>query len=150
MMSPKTVVVILCFVVLQLVSATVFKDCGTNAGTLASVDVSDCPQNTVPCPFKRGTNVTLVVKLTPTEASKGATLNLYGIIAGIKTPFQTKVDACKSDITCPITQGQATTFTAVVYVQPAYPKLRLVVDVELTSDDGKFLVCVQVPAEITD
>ena len=59
------------------------------------------------------------------EAASAVTLNLYGIIAGIKTPFQTKVDACKNmNIKCPVASGQATSFTAVVFVQEAYPKVR--------------------------
>ncbi|VDI46436.1 Niemann-Pick C2 protein [Mytilus galloprovincialis] len=127
---------------------TEFKDCGSSAAIISTFEVSDCPKG--PCLFKRGTNVTLTVQLTPNDNIKSATTSIYGYIGSIKTPFILNKDACVNSIKCPIEKGVLTTFTDTIYVESAYPKLRLVADLEVKTDDGKLLICTEFPAEITD
>ena len=57
------------------------------------------------------------------EDSKALTTSIYGIIDGVKVPFPTETDACKSSIKCPISKGMATTFAMSFFIEPSYPKV---------------------------
>jgi hypothetical protein len=54
------------------------------------------------------------------EDSKALTTSIYGIIDGVKVPFPTETDACKSSIKCPISKGMATTFAMSFFIEPSY------------------------------
>ena len=57
------------------------------------------------------------------EDSTALTTSIYGILDGVKVPFPTETDACKSGIKCPVSKGMATTFAISLLIDPSYPKV---------------------------
>ena len=58
--------------------------------------------------------------------TRSAKVSLHGIIGGVPLPFPLpNNDACKMGVACPIKTGDTNTFILVVFVQPAYPKVRI-------------------------
>ncbi|XP_050407691.1 NPC intracellular cholesterol transporter 2 [Patella vulgata] len=137
------------FTVLVLaISATpvVYKDCGSVKGSINSIDVSSCA--TEPCQFRRGTNISVTINFKANEAVTGATTVVHGIIAGVRVPFPVPSDACKN-MACPIASGASVSYTNVVFVQPVYPEIQLVVQWEVKDQAGNDLVCFVIPVQIT-
>jgi len=124
-----------------------YKDCGSVSGTIESIDITPCPQE--PCPFKRSTTINVTVDFTAKVAISSATTKVYGFIAGVKVPFPVASDACK-DMTCPIAAGAKVTYKNSVDVKPEYPNVSVVVQWEVRDQDGKDIICFNVPVQISN
>jgi hypothetical protein len=57
-------------------TATPFKDCGSELGTILLFEVTGCP--TVPCKFVRGNAYAMNLTFQAKAPSKGATVSIHG------------------------------------------------------------------------
>ncbi|KAM7431764.1 Phosphatidylglycerol/phosphatidylinositol transfer protein [Porites harrisoni] len=131
----------LCSIVLASCQRVKYKDCGSKKSKLEEVDITPCPA--FPCLLKRGTNVMVEVKFTPTETISKATTVIYLIIGGAKFAGITK-DACQEQgLTCPLKPGTENTFKTVLSVKPFYPAVKVVVQGELHDQDDNMVYCFQ-------
>ncbi|KAJ8308302.1 hypothetical protein KUTeg_013176 [Tegillarca granosa] len=99
---------------------------GSVDGKIKSVDVVPCP--TEPCHLVHGTNVSLTVEFDSAVDTHRAITKIHGIILGLPVPFPfSHDDACKyHNVPCPIQQGSSYTYSNVLEVLSAYPKMSLV------------------------
>jgi hypothetical protein len=68
---------VLVFYSLNIVWATVpFEDCGSNLGSIESLDITDC--TATPCKFVAGHSYTVNIRFKATASSKTASVKLYG------------------------------------------------------------------------
>nr|XP_011445164.2 NPC intracellular cholesterol transporter 2 [Crassostrea gigas] len=121
-----------------------FKDCGSVVGKINSVDVNPCP--TEPCQLKKNTNVTISMDFLPNSNSATFKTVVHGIIGGVPVPFPTANGDVNPPV--PIQQNQKITYTNAIFVEPAYPKISLVVKWEIQDSTGKDFACFVVPAMI--
>ncbi|XP_064646931.1 NPC intracellular cholesterol transporter 2-like [Lineus longissimus] len=142
--------ILLCFALVAAVYAddVKFKDCGSKAGTIVSVDITPCPQ--FPCALKRGTNATTTVVFTSKTQSETATAKVYGVIANVPVPFPVpNSDGCKTGVTCPVENGVKYTYKNSIFVSKLYPKVQVVVEWSLVDDKGENIFCFAVPAQVS-
>merc|ERR1711963_161889 len=123
-----------------------YKDCGSTQGSIKQVDITPCPAE--PCQFYRGKTINVTVDFTANAAISKATTKVYGFILGVKTPFPVPSDACQN-MTCPTASGTAASYKNQVFVQPAYPKVSVVVQWEVHDQDDKMIFCFNVPVQIS-
>ncbi|XP_041353608.1 NPC intracellular cholesterol transporter 2 homolog a-like [Gigantopelta aegis] len=120
-------------------------------GKVYSLESSEvCDAST--CHLKRGSNVTFTVHFSSGEAVTKAKAVVYGYIDGIKIKFPLpNTDGCQNcGLTCPLKNGPKYAYHAMVPVQKAYPKIKLVVIWYLMDQSGNNIWCIDVPAVITD
>ncbi|XP_062570737.1 NPC intracellular cholesterol transporter 2-like [Saccostrea cucullata] len=121
-----------------------FKDCGSVSGKIESVDVKPCPSE--PCQLKKNSNVTISLDFTPSANSATFKTVVHGIIGGVPVPFPTSNGAVNPPV--PVQPNQKVTYTNSIFVEPAYPKISLLVKWEIQDASGKDFVCFVVPAMI--
>ncbi|GFR68512.1 epididymal secretory protein E1 [Elysia marginata] len=143
------VVTVLTLTTLQLAYATPvqFKDCGSSLATIKSVDVTPCPS--LPCPFQRKTNVSVVMEFTANADISASGTKVYGLILGQLVPFPLPDENACHCMPCPIKKGTIVTYKNSIYVKEEYPKLQLVVEWKLVSGSD-VVTCFTLPAKITD
>ncbi|CAH1790762.1 unnamed protein product [Owenia fusiformis] len=138
-----------CIILGALSIPVVWKDCGSKTGGIKSVDVTPCGAQ--PCVLKHNSNVTMKVQFVANAMSKTLTSVVHGIIAGVPVPFPIpNPDGCKSNVTCPVKSGDMNTYSNVLFVNPSYPKLKLVVKWELKDDSTNDMFCFVIPVSIGD
>ncbi|XP_076442844.1 NPC intracellular cholesterol transporter 2-like [Babylonia areolata] len=142
----KVAVVVIAAAFVAAASPVVFKDCGSESGTIKSVDVIPC--DTEPCPFARGkfANVTIVYTAN-VDISKCHT-KVTGYVMGAPVPFPVPDLQCQN-LNRTIKKGETFTYTNAVMVKPEYPHVRVVVQWEVLDENDKKIVCFDVPVEIT-
>lgn len=129
--------------------AVPWKDCGSSGASPSAVMVAGCADKGI-CQLHKGTNATFGVDFTSKEDASGLKMLVYGHIAGVDVPFPIdNPDGCKdSNITCPVKKDQAYGYRNNIYVKSAFPSLTLVVKLKLVDQEGKVLVCVEMPVQI--
>ena len=163
------VILILSCGINSIMSATPYKDCGSELGTIQSFDVSGC--TSAPCKLVKGQTYSMNLTLLAKTASKSASVKLFGnwrkiifvirnrislfpisgVIGGIPVPFPLpNPDACKLGVVCPVKQNDVDTASFSLPVLTSYPSLSLYVKLELRADDvSQDYVCLLFPATIT-
>lgn len=145
MLKTLSVVFIACLA-LVVADKVPFKDCGSKEGKIGDVYITPCPAE--PCEFKKNNRVNVSVDFTAGVEIKNATNKVYGIIAGVKVAFPQPAAAC-DDMSCPVKQGATVRYNNSVFVNPSYPKLKLVVQWEVVdSETGQMVFCFMVPVQI--
>ena len=127
---------------------TPYKSCGSASGKLLNVTVSGCTGN--PCILKKGTDASFAIGFTAGKDITAVKAVVHGIISGIPIPFPIpNADGCKnSNLVCPLKSGQTYLYKDAIPVAASYPSIRLVVKWELEDENGKDIVCIEVPAQI--
>jgi len=157
MVADKVAVIVCCLLVLcsPLAAGTIIKfancsDVTALEGKLISVDLTPCPSE--PCVFHKGTNVTATIKFSPEEMVTDGTLQVYGFIEGIKTPFPLEQpDACKEHgLECPLKSGVTYSLEITLAIKPAYPSIQLVAQMDFKLPDDGYLFCFKFPMRIAD
>ena len=157
MVAIKAAVIVHCLLVLcsTLAAGTIIKfgnctDVTAAEGELISVDLTPCPSE--PCVFHRGTNVTATIKFSPDSMVTDGTLEVFGIVAGIKTPFPLdNPDACKNHgLVCPLKSGVTYSLEITLPIKPYYPTIQLVAEMAFKLPDGKYLFCFIFPMKIAE
>ncbi|XP_059156003.1 NPC intracellular cholesterol transporter 2-like [Physella acuta] len=145
-----TILFVFAGVAFGIVSAEVIPihDCGSKAGTITQIDVTPC--STIPCPFKRNTNVSVTITFTANQEITEAVTSVHGIIAGVPVPFPLPDPNACHFMTCPIASGATGLYKNAIFVQQVYPKITLLVKYELVASDSTDAVCFTVPATIVD
>lgn len=141
-----------CFVFSLVIFSTIaYKDCGSTGPHVDRVLINGQDNKGVVI-LKRGQTANLTVEFTASENTAKATSVVHGIIAGIPVPFQIPDDnACDGmKPSCPIVTNQKYIYNASLDVKKIYPKMTLIVKWEITDDNGKDLICVVIPATISD
>ncbi|XP_070576775.1 NPC intracellular cholesterol transporter 2-like [Ptychodera flava] len=143
--------VFLALVVLAAGKTITFKDCATappGKGVIKKIDVNPCPAE--PCSLHKGTNVTVDVTFVAGENATTATSVVHGIIADVPVPFPLPhPDACKfGGLKCPVQSGTQYDYHAILFVDPIYPQLKLVVKWEVQDQSQKDLFCFEAPLQI--
>uniref|UniRef100_A0A0B6YQX3 MD-2-related lipid-recognition domain-containing protein n=1 Tax=Arion vulgaris TaxID=1028688 RepID=A0A0B6YQX3_9EUPU len=147
-MNSLLVVLALCAVVtVSFAQKVAFHDCGSKLSVVNEVDVVPC--TALPCPFKKGTNVTVSINLTPNTAVSDARTVVHGIIAGVPVLFPLPDGNACNFMKCPLVAGTPVVYTTSIFVDPHYPSLTVVVQWELTSTLGE-IVCFSLPVTISD
>uniref|UniRef100_F6TKD8 NPC intracellular cholesterol transporter 2 n=1 Tax=Ciona intestinalis TaxID=7719 RepID=F6TKD8_CIOIN len=129
--------------------AITYKDCGSVAGKITGITVSNC--TTSPCQLKKGGNYTVNVTFATKEASDNAFAYVKGILDGIAVPFPLpNPDACmdpNSQIKCPLKNNQTYLYSATLPVSKEYPDVKVVVKWELqdAKTNGNDLFCFETP-----
>ena len=111
-----------------------YKDCGSNAGTLVSVEIPNCDDT--PCSVKKGSNYSIKVTFNSKEKSDYAWPLVYGIVDGETVPFYglPNPDGCKnSGLTCPLLSQKTYTYVSTLTVDKVFPDLKVVVKWELAD-----------------
>ncbi|XP_018619584.2 NPC intracellular cholesterol transporter 2-like [Scleropages formosus] len=123
-----------------------YKDCGSDVGKAAAVEVTPCPK--IPCELHKGQSYSVNVTFSSYVESKTSKAVVHGIIAGVPIPFAIPDDdGCKSGIVCPI-EKKSYSYMNQLLVKLEYPSLKLVVKWELVDDANKDLFCVLIPVQI--
>ncbi|KAJ3659210.1 hypothetical protein Zmor_010911 [Zophobas morio] len=126
-----------------------YEDCGSTAGSIVSVNVSNC-DNIKKCVLKRNTNASIEISFTTNEDSDVLKAVVHGVVLGVPFPFDLpNPDGCTDcGITCPITAGQTYSYHTTLPVLKSYPRVTVDVKWELQDKDGKDVVCVTIPSQI--
>ena len=79
-----------------------------------------------------------------------ASLQFYGVIAGIPIPFWFKPDpACgKYGFECPVSVNEKKTLVVNLPILKTYPRKKLTARVKLNDQDNNPIVCVDIPVAI--
>lgn len=139
------------FAVISTAYCIQWKDCGSKQGKVTKVSVEGC-ETASECPLKKGTNVSFEVDFSTKEQVTKATAVVHGVIAGVPIPFKIpNADGCKnSNLACPLASGSSNQYKTSIYVDPSYPKVRLVVKWELQDQNSNDIFCIELPAAIVD
>ncbi|XP_078000483.1 NPC intracellular cholesterol transporter 2-like [Glandiceps talaboti] len=126
------------------------KDCASGPpgkGAIKSLDLTPCVAE--PCKFKKGINATVTVDFIAGENATAAKGAVTGIIADVPVPFPLPhPNACGESLKCPLSEGVAYRYVAILPVKDYYPTLEVVVQWELQDEKDKDLFCFQVPISI--
>lgn len=119
-------------------------------GKLISVDITPCPEE--PCVFHKGTNVTATITFSPNVMVTDGTLQVYGIIAGIRTPFPLEhPDACENHgIECPLKSHVTYSLNITLEIKPEYPSIQIIAEMKFKLPDDGTLFCFLFPMRIAD
>lgn len=132
-----------------LSSATKFSDCGSTSGQVSSVEVTGCPDAEAVCPLKRGTKAGITINFASKADSKSLKAVVHGVIKSVPIPFPLpQSNACKSGVTCPVTNGQSYTYSNNLNIRNSYPSLAVTVRWELRDENNNDMVCVEIPCQI--
>ena len=157
MVANKAAIIVCCFFVLCSTLAagtiiTVQKCPRVEAvkGELISVDLTPCPSQ--PCVFHKGTNVTATIKFSPDLMVTDGTLEVFGIIFGIKTHFPLPhPNACENHgLVCPLKSGVTYSLELTLPIKPYYPTIQLDAQMDFKLPDGKYLFCFRLPVRIAE
>lgn len=76
-------------------------------------------------------------------------INLF-LFFRLPMPFHfPQADACqKSNISCPITDGQAYGYSVQLPVLKSYPRIKVIVKWQLKDESGNDVVCVEIPSRL--
>jgi len=120
-------------------------------GVVQSLSIIGC-ESTPVCTLIKGKNASLEIDFTTTENSNAGTSVVHGIIAGIRVPFAlSNPDVCKdSGVSCPLQTGTTYKYMTQIFVKTIYPSIKLKVQWEIQDDAGKDLICIELPAQISD
>ena len=168
MLSIALVVVSLCSLHPLVQSATPYKDCGSELGTVQLFEVTGC--TTAPCKFSKGNTYSMNLTFLAKATSKSASVSIHGkrrstpsllspltcsssigVIAGVPVPFPIpESNACKLNVKCPVNANDANIAQLSLAVLPSYPSISLYAKIEIKADDqSQDYVCLQFPATIT-
>ncbi|KAI5642869.1 ML domain-containing protein [Phthorimaea operculella] len=126
-----------------------YTDCGSKLASIQNVGVSGCSDDAKECVLKRNTNASITIDFTPSNDVKSIETEVHGIIMNLPVPFPlSQPDACKDNgLTCPLKGGEKALYRTSLPVLKSYPKVKVDVKWQLTTDDGD-LVCIIIPARI--
>ena len=94
--------------------------------------------------------MTGTIKFSPDLMVTDGTLEVFGIILGIKTPFSLPhADACKNHgLACPLKSGVTYSLEITLPIKAYYPAFQLVAEMDFKLPDGKYLFCFRFPMRI--
>lgn len=145
--SWKTFILLFPLIAFTCAEIVKYKDCGSPAGKIISVDINPCPSE--PCQLKKGQGYSVNVTFSSSVASKTSVAYVHGVIAGVPVPFPIPIsDGCKSGIQCPIQEGQTYHYLTSLPVKSEYPCIKLVVKWELQAENDTDLFCILFPVQI--
>lgn len=157
MVAKKAAIIVCCLLVLcsTLAAGTIItvRKCPrveAVEGKLISVDLTPCPSQ--PCVFHKGTNVTATIKFSPDLMVPDGTLEVFGIIFGIKTHFPLPhPNACENHgLVCPLKSGVTYSLELTLPIKPYYPTIHLNAQMDFKLPDGKALFCFTLPVRIAE
>jgi len=122
----------------------------TPLGVVSKVAVGGCDTTPV-CILIKGQNASFEIDFTIGEDTNTAKSVVHGIIDKIPFPFTPdNPDVCKdSGITCPIKNKSINSYKTQIYVKTGYPPVSVTVKWEIQDDNGKDIVCIELPAKIS-
>ena len=96
--------------------------------------------------------MTGTIKFSPDLMVTDGTLEVFGIILGIKAPFPLpQADACKNHgLDCPLKSGVTYSLEITLPIKPYYPAIQLIAEMNLKLPDGKYLFCFIFPMRIAE
>jgi len=134
---------------------------GDKKGTakITDVRISDCGRT--PCKLKKGTDANFEVDFVASEDSAQAVNNVWATLAIIPVPFigVHGTDACPQIFTtddansttpagCPLEAGKTYTYRNSFHIMDLYPAVSVKVEYGINDENGKMIMCFQVPAKI--
>uniref|UniRef100_A0A1L8E2Z2 Putative major epididymal secretory protein he1 n=1 Tax=Nyssomyia neivai TaxID=330878 RepID=A0A1L8E2Z2_9DIPT len=137
------------FVVVRC-NESIFRDCGSKAGSFSKVEVTNCNPDQPPCILKRNTNATISIEFTPTIECSAITAVVHGDLMGVSVPFPiSNPNACTSSgVDCPVKAGTKYLYTATLPVLKSYPKVKVDVKWELKNAHNDDIICVIIPSKV--
>ncbi|XP_059143278.1 ecdysteroid-regulated 16 kDa protein-like [Physella acuta] len=128
-----------------------FKDCGSEAGTLSAVNFNGtCSGGKAQ--LQKGTVVAIQFTLSTKADEASLNSKVYGkigVLPFVSFPLDNP-DACKdSGLTCPVKANTVVQYLPVLNVLKSYPSVDVIVKWELQNKDGKNVFCTLIPASIT-
>lgn len=129
-----------------------FGNCTDITEHISGITVDVTPCSTVPCVFKKGTNVTCTISFTPTELVSNGTLKVTGKLGPVKVPFPLpNPNACSDHgLTCPLKSGVPVKLTITLPVKSEYPSVTVVAQFELKDQGNNDVFCFAVVVKIAD
>ncbi|XP_065203612.1 putative protein heh-1 [Planococcus citri] len=139
---------------------TPYKACNPDDPIYKNIEMLSSHCNSTPCPFKRGSNVTLSASFIPEETHSKMYTIMYFDLNGVKVNYEVehRVNVCnhifshpdKVKVGCPIQKGKRYIFERTVYVLPNVPKLpKVVVHWAIRDHDTKKdIVCYDILVKI--
>ncbi|XP_063918814.1 NPC intracellular cholesterol transporter 2 homolog a-like [Zophobas morio] len=113
-----------------------------------------------PCRLRKNAKIAFEMKLSPDRDITKLTNSISAFVSGLPLPFPgyDQTDACKgiyssdgkTQVGCPLNKGEDYLYRNEIEVLQVYPRLKLVVHWGLVDQDGKYLICLEVPARITN
>ena len=117
-------------------------------GELTAIDVSPCDED--PCVLKRGGNATLTINFTSHEdviAAKIYAWVFFGL-EPVAVPLPSP-DACQGHgLSCPLKSGVQVELVSTIFISEFFPSGSLKVDVGLSDQNGKSIICGKVAVEL--
>ncbi|XP_076637297.1 NPC intracellular cholesterol transporter 2 [Colletes latitarsis] len=116
-----------------------------------NVVISAC--QTLPCSFKRGTNVMADIKFRVTENTKSlkpvVDVQLGNIHIKYPLPQQ---NACKdlTDAECPLDKGELVTYHLNMPIERSYPTISLIIQLTLVDEHNNSQMCLKIPSRVVN
>ncbi|XP_074026159.1 NPC intracellular cholesterol transporter 2 homolog a [Leptinotarsa decemlineata] len=147
-MNSKIILISTIFLCFEAFCNAAFSDCGSEVGSIVSVDIIGCDDKPR-CPLKKGTNATMNITFKSNVDTTNLKAVVYGVI-GVKIPFELpNDDGCKdSGIVCPIKAGETYRYTTTMPILTSYPRVTVDILWELQNDEGKDIICARIPSKI--
>ncbi|VDI41665.1 Niemann-Pick C2 protein [Mytilus galloprovincialis] len=144
------VILVVCMSVDLSSGKTPFHTCKSGSSKVTNVVIPGC--DAPPCKLKKGSSAALSISFTAGEGYTKVTADVHGVISYVPVPFTPpNVDGCQhSGLTCPLTKGKNYVYNNAIPIKSSYPNLELVVRWELLDENNKDILCIEIPAEISD
>ncbi|KAF2895507.1 hypothetical protein ILUMI_10670 [Ignelater luminosus] len=125
-------------------------DCGSELGTIVSVDISECKDEDPRCVLHRNTNTTFKLTFNLKENVEKVKAVVHGVVLDVPVPFNLpNSDGCvDSGLKCPLQAGQDYTYETSLPVLKKYPRVTVDVKWELQNENDKDIVCIMIPSKI--
>ncbi|XP_076165083.1 NPC intracellular cholesterol transporter 2 [Ptiloglossa arizonensis] len=141
-------ILVVCFVADSM--QTNFMTCNNQPAPI-SVDISGC--KTLPCPFKRGSNVEGYIKFNVAKNLKTlkpvVDVQLGDVHMDYALPQQ---NACKDlvDGECPLDKGESVTYHLKMPVHTYYPTVSMTIQLSLVDESNISQMCLRIPAHVVN
>ena len=116
-----------------------------------NVQITGC--SSLPCSFKRGSNVQADISFVVTENTKSLkpVVDVMFGTTHVKYPLPQQ-DACKglTNAECPLEKGQHVTYKLQMPIEKFYPKISLTIQLALVDQNDKTQMCVKIPSKVVD
>jgi len=148
-MKKSCVNLLVLFAILGIAKAT-YSDCGSEVGSILSLEISGCDNADAKCILHRNTNATFKLQFSTKEDVEKVKAVVHGVVMDVPVPFALpNDDGCvDSGLTCPLKSGGTYSYQTSLPVLKKYPRLTVDVKWELQDENGKDIVCALIPSKI--
>nr|XP_003705423.1 PREDICTED: protein NPC2 homolog [Megachile rotundata] len=116
-----------------------------------SVVISGC--NSLPCNFKRGTNVEARITFGVTQNTKSLKPDVDVELGKIHVKYPLPQQNACMDLEssrCPLEKGEVAVYKLKMPIEKSYPKVSLTIQLSLLDERSQSQACIRIPAKVVD